>query len=61
MRKNKNEILVEESYSEMDENIGIVMPILTECDVDEDFSEGIENLGDELPILPLRNMFYFRG
>ncbi len=61
MRKNKNEILVEESYSEMDENIGIVMPILTECDVDEDFSEGIENLGDELPILPLRNMVLFPG
>lgn len=61
MRKNKNEILVEESYSEMDENIGIVMPILTECDVDEDFSEGIENLGDKLPILPLRNMILFPG
>ena len=61
MRKNKNEILVEESYSEIDENIGIVMPILTECDVDEDFSEGIENLGDKLPILPLRNMILFPG
>ena len=61
MRKDKNEILVEESYSEMDENIGIVMPILTECDVDEDFSEGIENLGDKLPILPLRNMILFPG
>jgi len=61
MRKDKNEILVEESYSEMDENIGIVMPILTECDVDEDFSEGIENLGDKLPILPLRNMTLFPG
>lgn len=61
MKKDKNEILVEESYSEMDENIGIVMPILTECDVDEDFSEGIENLGDKLPILPLRNMILFPG
>jgi ATP-dependent Lon protease len=61
MRKNKNEILVEESYGEMDENIGIVMPILTECDTDEDFSEGIENLGDKLPILPLRNMVLFPG
>lgn len=45
----------------MDENIGIVMPILIDCDVDEDFSEGIENLGDELPILPLRNMVLFPG
>ncbi|MFA6768545.1 MAG: endopeptidase La [Parabacteroides sp.] len=61
MKKDKNEILVEESYSEMDENIGIVMPILTECDIDEDFSEGIENLGDKLPILPLRNMILFPG
>lgn len=51
----------EESYDDLDDNIGIVMPILTECDVDEDFTEGIEKIGDELPILPLRNMVLFPG
>ena len=45
----------------MDDNIGIVMPILTECDVDEDFTEGIEKVGDTIPILPLRNMVLFPG
>lgn len=53
--------LAEESYDDLDENIGIVMPILTECDVDEDFTEGIEKVGSELPILPLRNMVLFPG
>ena len=42
-------------------NIGIVMPILTDCDVDEDFTEGMEKVGEELPILPLRNMVLFPG
>ncbi|MDR3268559.1 MAG: endopeptidase La [Tannerella sp.] len=46
---------------ESDEAVGIVMPILMECDKDEDFSEGMEMLGDELPILPLRNMVLFPG
>ena len=45
----------------MDDNIGIVMPILTDCDVDEDFTEGMEKVGEELPILPLRNMVLFPG
>jgi ATP-dependent Lon protease len=45
----------------LDDNIGIVMPILTECDVDEDFTEGIEKVGDTIPILPLRNMVLFPG
>lgn len=51
----------EESYDDLDDNIGIVMPILTECDVDEDFAQGVDKLGDELPILPLRNMVLFPG
>lgn len=51
----------EESYDDLDDNIGIVMPILTECDVDEDFTEGVEKLGDIVPILPLRNMVLFPG
>ena len=41
--------------------MGIVMPILTECDVDEDFSDGLEKVDDTLPILVLRNMVLFPG
>lgn len=51
----------EESYDDLDDNISIVMPILTECDVDEDFTDGIEKVGSEVPILPLRNMVLFPG
>lgn len=51
----------EESYDDLDDNIGIVMPILTECDVDEDFTDGLDKLGSEVPILPLRNMVLFPG
>lgn len=45
----------------MDDNLGIVMPILTECDIDEDFAEGIDKVGNTIPILPLRNMVLFPG
>lgn len=51
----------EESYDDLDDNIGIVMPILTECDVDEDFTDGIDKVGSVVPILPLRNMVLFPG
>lgn len=54
-------ILSEKSYDDLEDNLGIVMPILTDCDVDEDFREGIEKVGDTLPILPLRNMVLFPG
>lgn len=61
MKKDKVTMFAEESYNDLDDNIGIVMPILTDCDVDEDFTEGIERVGEELPILPLRNMVLFPG
>lgn len=54
-------MFAEESYDDLDDNIGIVMPILTECDVDEDFSDGVEKVGSIVPILPLRNMVLFPG
>ena len=54
-------MFAEQSYNDLDDNIGIVMPILTDCDVDEDFSEGVEKVGDQIPILPLRNMVLFPG
>ena len=59
--KEKTRVFCQNSFDDLDDNIGIVMPILTECDVDEDFTEGIEKVGDTIPILPLRNMVLFQG
>ena len=59
--KERMKRFAEESYDDLDDNIGIVMPILTECDVDEDFTEGIDKVGKVVPILPLRNMVLFPG
>ncbi len=61
MKKDKVTMFAEESYDDLEDNIGIVMPILTDCDVDEDFTGGMEKVGEELPILPLRNMVLFPG
>lgn len=59
--KEKTRVFCQNSFDDLDDNIGIVMPILTECGVDEDFTEGIEKVGDTIPILPLRNMVLFPG
>ena len=59
--KEKTRVFCQNSFDDLDDNIGIVMPMLTECDVDEDFTEGIEKVGDTIPILPLRNMVLFPG
>lgn len=59
--KEMTRVFCQNSFDDLDDNIGIVMPILTECDVDEDFTEGIEKVGDTIPILPLRNMVLFPG
>ena len=59
--KERMKRFADESYDDLDDNIGIVMPILTECDVDEDFTEGIDKVGTVVPILPLRNMVLFPG
>lgn len=59
--KEKTRVFCQNSFDDLDDNIGIVMPILTECDVDEDFTEGIEKVRDTIPILPLRNMVLFPG
>ena len=53
--------LTEDLYDDLDEDMGMIVPILTECDVDDDFMDGIENIGNEIPILPLRNMVLFPG
>ncbi|MDR2232423.1 MAG: endopeptidase La [Tannerella sp.] len=60
-KKNIETLYLQESFEDFDEGVGIVMPILMECDKDEDFSEGIERVGDEVPILALRNMVLFPG
>lgn len=59
--KEKTRLYCQSSFDDLDDNLGIVMPILTECDVDEDFTEGIEKVGEVVPILPLRNMVLFPG
>lgn len=59
--KEKTKVFCQSSFDDLDDNVGIVMPILTDCDVDEDFAEGIEKVGDVVPILPLRNMVLFPG
>ena len=59
--KERMKRFADESYDDLDDNIGIVMPILTECDVAEDFTEGIDKVGKVVPILPLRNMVLFPG
>lgn len=59
--KEKTRLYCQSSFDDLDDNLGIVMPILTECDVDEDFTEGIEKVGDVVPVLPLRNMVLFPG
>ena len=58
--KNKTK-LFSQRLDDINNNVGIVMPILTECDSDEDFSEGLEKVREELPILALRNMVLFPG
>jgi ATP-dependent Lon protease len=44
-----------------DDAIGIVMPVVVDCDRDEDFSQGMEEVGDTIWILPLRNLVLFPG
>lgn len=58
--KNKTK-LFSQRLDDINNNVGIVMPILTECDSDEDFSEGLEKMEEGLPILALRNMVLFPG
>ena len=53
--------LTEDLYDDLDDDMEMVVPILTECDVDDDVMDGIENIGNEIPILPLRNMVLFPG
>ncbi|NYI49349.1 endopeptidase La [Macellibacteroides fermentans] len=61
MIKNRIMQLTDDLYDDLDEDMEMVVPILTECDVDDDFMDGIENIGNEIPILPLRNMVLFPG
>ena len=59
--RHRKDIIHTAAIDESGEGLGIVVPILTECDVDEDFSSGIDKIGKTLPILPLRNMVLFPG
>lgn len=57
--KEKLTLFSEEQYDDLDDNMGIVMPVLTDCDADDDFSQGMDSLDSYIPILPLRNMVLF--
>ena len=59
--KGKTKIFCENSLDSLEDNLGIVVPILTDCDADEDFADGMDKLGEIIPILPLRNMVLFPG
>ncbi|MDD4514307.1 endopeptidase La [Massilibacteroides sp.] len=59
--KKRTKLFTEEVYDDLEDNIGVVMPILTDCDVDEDFMEGMDTVGKTVPVLPLRNMVLFPG
>ena len=61
MRKKKINLFDDEVYNDLEDNVSVVVPILTECDVNEDFTGGVDEVGDELPVLPLRNMVLFPG
>lgn len=54
-------IYAQNAFDDTNDNMGIVMPILTECDADEDFCQGLDKLEEVIPILPLRNMVLFPG
>ena len=57
--KEKLTLFSEEQYDDLDDNIGIVMPVLTDCEADDDFSQGMDSMDSQIPILPLRNMVLF--
>ncbi|WP_106830511.1 endopeptidase La [Parabacteroides pacaensis] len=59
--KEKLTLFSEEQYDDLDDNMGMVMPVLTDCDADDDFSQGMDSLDSHIPILPLRNMVLFPG
>ncbi|MDR3194114.1 MAG: endopeptidase La [Tannerella sp.] len=62
MKKNENTLYSEQSLDEeYDDAVGIVMPILMDCNRDDDFSEGLDSVGETLWILPLRNLVLFPG
>ena len=60
--KNKKKTVVSVPYDHsLEDAVGMVMPILTDCDPNEDFSDGIRDIEEVIPILALRNMVLFPG
>ena len=48
-------------FDEVEDGVGLVVPIISEFGEDDDFSAGVESMGSEIPILPMRNMTLFPG
>ncbi|MGM9758721.1 MAG: endopeptidase La [Parabacteroides sp.] len=59
--KGKTRLFAPSEFDNIDEDFGLMMPILTDCEPDENFQQGMEDLGDEVPILTLRNNVLFPG
>lgn len=59
--KEKITLFQDEQYDDLDEHIGLIMPVLTDCDPDEDFTQGMDQIDLQICILPLRNMVLFPG
>ena len=54
MRKKKINLFDDEFYNDLEDNVIVVVPILTECDVNEVFTVGVDVVGVELLVCPLR-------
>lgn len=59
--KNNATLFQEEQYDDFEDHLGLIMPVLTDCDPDDDFMQGLEKINKQIPILPLRNMVLFPG
>lgn len=59
--KEKIPLFQDEQDDELDDHIGLIMPVLTDCDPDEDFTQGLEKIDMPMCVLPLRNMVLFPG
>ncbi len=61
MKKKRSLLLSDDIFDDMDDDLSIVVPIISEFENDEDFTKGLEDMDTNIPIVPLRNMVLFPG
>lgn len=61
MKSRKKLLLSDDIFDDMDDDLSIVVPIVSDFESDEDFSKGLDELDTNIPIVPLRNMVLFPG